>query len=446
MARVVSVCFLISTASAIGLATVYWRGGQPQLEGVLLAASFGALGAGFVVWAHHLLPSEQHTEDASAPANDDRGTRRVRRGSRTGRGRRAAPLPPRRARERVRRDRRRARVPDSIARAAPRERVEPHTMASGNARRDERRETRVGVGGADRRARDRLPRGSPRLSRRSSCVGAGRSRGPARTEERHRLGSAGIDRVLEGLHARRLSRRPVPGVDPIAPLPVPPVGVCGARRSAPDIGSRRPAAPAASTDDRWRRCRPCPWRLLVADRSAHMELTMKDRRHESVIVLTAISVVVLAACGRSGSESQSPSMLNPKGTEASHIAGVWWLMFAIAAGVYLVVGGFIVYAVVRGRKANAPDPNEPAPAALRRSHDHVGRCRGSSADPVRARRRHGAHDQRTAQTRTERAAHRRRRRAVVVGRDVPVDPLHDGERHPHSCRDRRSRSTSRRTT
>jgi cytochrome c oxidase subunit 2 len=60
----------------------------------------------------------------------------------------------------------------------------------------------------------------------------------------------------------------------------------------------------------------------------------------------------------------TPSMLDPKGTEARHIAGVWWLMFAIAAAVYLVVGGLIIYSILRGRgrRSPAPDTNEPAPA------------------------------------------------------------------------------------
>ena len=59
---VVVVLFFVSAAAAIGLAAVYWRGGQPQAEGALLAASFGSFGAAFVVWAHRLLPSEPHTE------------------------------------------------------------------------------------------------------------------------------------------------------------------------------------------------------------------------------------------------------------------------------------------------------------------------------------------------------------------------------------------------
>jgi ubiquinol-cytochrome c reductase iron-sulfur subunit len=62
-ARFVGVCFLVSTAAAIALSVVYWRGGQPQLEGALLAVALGSLGTGLVLWAHHLLPSDVHTEE-----------------------------------------------------------------------------------------------------------------------------------------------------------------------------------------------------------------------------------------------------------------------------------------------------------------------------------------------------------------------------------------------
>jgi cytochrome c oxidase subunit 2 len=65
----------------------------------------------------------------------------------------------------------------------------------------------------------------------------------------------------------------------------------------------------------------------------------------------ALGVVVatgLVACGKG-----SPSMLNGKGTEARRVAGVWWLMFALAAIVYVVVAGFIVVAIRRGRRAKA---------------------------------------------------------------------------------------------
>ena len=62
-ARFVGACFLVSTAAAIALSVVYWRGGQPQLEGALLAVALGSLGTGLVLWAHHLLPSDVRTEE-----------------------------------------------------------------------------------------------------------------------------------------------------------------------------------------------------------------------------------------------------------------------------------------------------------------------------------------------------------------------------------------------
>jgi cytochrome c oxidase subunit 2 len=53
-------------------------------------------------------------------------------------------------------------------------------------------------------------------------------------------------------------------------------------------------------------------------------------------------------------------MLDPKGTEARHIAGVWWLMFGIASGVYLIVAGLIVFAIRKGRAAAAETAPEEA--------------------------------------------------------------------------------------
>jgi ubiquinol-cytochrome c reductase iron-sulfur subunit len=61
-ARIVSGCFLLSAAGAIALIVVYWRGGQPQLEGTFLAVAFLSLGIGFVVWAHRLLPNTPRVE------------------------------------------------------------------------------------------------------------------------------------------------------------------------------------------------------------------------------------------------------------------------------------------------------------------------------------------------------------------------------------------------
>jgi cytochrome c oxidase subunit II len=50
-----------------------------------------------------------------------------------------------------------------------------------------------------------------------------------------------------------------------------------------------------------------------------------------------------------------PSALDPHGSEARDLANVWWIIFAIAIGVYLVVGGLIVFSLVRGRRQDPAD-------------------------------------------------------------------------------------------
>jgi ubiquinol-cytochrome c reductase iron-sulfur subunit len=75
-ARVAEACFVTSALAALGLAAVYFSGGQPQLEGALLGVALGGLGVGLVVWAHRLLPGgpfEQHRERLAT----DEGERRA---------------------------------------------------------------------------------------------------------------------------------------------------------------------------------------------------------------------------------------------------------------------------------------------------------------------------------------------------------------------------------
>jgi cytochrome c oxidase subunit 2 len=49
------------------------------------------------------------------------------------------------------------------------------------------------------------------------------------------------------------------------------------------------------------------------------------------------------------------SILDSKGDEARHIAGAWWVMFGLAILVYVAVAGFIIVAVVRGRRRRRPE-------------------------------------------------------------------------------------------
>jgi ubiquinol-cytochrome c reductase iron-sulfur subunit len=60
--RLVLGCFAVTGLTGLGLLVVYALGGNTQLEGILLAVAFGALGAGVVVWAQELmsgLPREE---------------------------------------------------------------------------------------------------------------------------------------------------------------------------------------------------------------------------------------------------------------------------------------------------------------------------------------------------------------------------------------------------
>jgi ubiquinol-cytochrome c reductase iron-sulfur subunit len=56
-------CFLAAAAASVALAAVYWQGGQPQAEGVLLAVALGGIGVGIVLWAKHFMPGEEVAED-----------------------------------------------------------------------------------------------------------------------------------------------------------------------------------------------------------------------------------------------------------------------------------------------------------------------------------------------------------------------------------------------
>jgi ubiquinol-cytochrome c reductase iron-sulfur subunit len=69
--RLTAACFGVSMLAAVALAVVYWRGGQPQLEGLFLAIALGGIGVGIVVWAKHYMPPEEVTEERHSLASSD---------------------------------------------------------------------------------------------------------------------------------------------------------------------------------------------------------------------------------------------------------------------------------------------------------------------------------------------------------------------------------------
>lgn len=70
-----AIAFGLSIVAALVLAAVYWRGGQPQAEGILLAVVLGGIGAGMALWAQRFMPhgpfEEQRGQIASSEEDID---------------------------------------------------------------------------------------------------------------------------------------------------------------------------------------------------------------------------------------------------------------------------------------------------------------------------------------------------------------------------------------
>lgn len=74
--RWVALALGLSILASVGLVATYILGGQPQIEGVLLAVALGGLGTSMVVWAVALLNVSAETEDvhplrSSQPERED---------------------------------------------------------------------------------------------------------------------------------------------------------------------------------------------------------------------------------------------------------------------------------------------------------------------------------------------------------------------------------------
>ena len=55
--------FMVAGLSGLALFAVIWLGGSAELQGLLLALSFGGLGGGLVIWARDLLPTRIASEE-----------------------------------------------------------------------------------------------------------------------------------------------------------------------------------------------------------------------------------------------------------------------------------------------------------------------------------------------------------------------------------------------
>jgi quinol---cytochrome c reductase iron-sulfur subunit len=68
---VVAVAFTCSVLAAVGLAVLYWRGGQPQVEGTLLAVAAGGIAVGLITWSHRLMPNAEEVESRRGMASTE---------------------------------------------------------------------------------------------------------------------------------------------------------------------------------------------------------------------------------------------------------------------------------------------------------------------------------------------------------------------------------------
>jgi ubiquinol-cytochrome c reductase iron-sulfur subunit len=61
--RWTALAFGVAIGAALGLAAVYWSGGQVQVEGALLGVTLGGIGLGVVVWGKYFMPDEEVEEE-----------------------------------------------------------------------------------------------------------------------------------------------------------------------------------------------------------------------------------------------------------------------------------------------------------------------------------------------------------------------------------------------
>ena len=73
--RTIAAAFTVSAVASIGLMVVYLYGGQPQLEGMLIAVALGGIGVGLVLWAKDLMPGgdAEEAKESHSSSPEERG-------------------------------------------------------------------------------------------------------------------------------------------------------------------------------------------------------------------------------------------------------------------------------------------------------------------------------------------------------------------------------------
>lgn len=72
----ITLSLVISIAASIGLLVLYVLGGQPQLEGLLIATALGGLAYAFIMWAHRFMPGGHFVQERE-PHHSPQSARRA---------------------------------------------------------------------------------------------------------------------------------------------------------------------------------------------------------------------------------------------------------------------------------------------------------------------------------------------------------------------------------
>ncbi len=273
---VAALAMIVGFLGFIGFGIAYWVSDNTQWQAVTLGVGLLGLGFGVTAWGKYLMPQgpfveERHAFHSTEEERDAMTAAVVERGGMVVKRRRVLgglfalgsaaigvvllfplirSLGPKPGRDPV---------PDQLEE----ELAAGHGDRPGRARQRPRR----------RRRAHRLPQGLPGfLARPGHPHPAGPARPlrpplPAAPAGTHRLGGAGVRRLLQDVHPPRLPGRPLPGADPAAGLPLPPVDLQRQRRGRARIRPRPPAAATIAAEGGHGRLPPVPGRLRPGRRA-----------------------------------------------------------------------------------------------------------------------------------------------------------------------------------
>ena len=92
---VIALCFILSMLATVGLGYTYVRGGQAQIEGMMLFVIFGGIGVGMAAWGKWLMPKGPFVEERevlTSPESQEKFAQAFRRGEVAIEGRRSVLL------------------------------------------------------------------------------------------------------------------------------------------------------------------------------------------------------------------------------------------------------------------------------------------------------------------------------------------------------------------